>query len=119
MKFLLKFELSLLFILTLQNPLTAQQDVTEKKDNIRIAHKTSFHSNILKERREFYVSLPSNYDKSVHDCPVIYVMDAEYLFDITQAIAKIRASRNYMPQSIVIGIVNNTGKRNDMPYFKR
>lgn len=85
----------------------------EKKDVV-IGHKRSFYSSILGEQRDFYVSLPPNYDASIHDYPVIYVMDAEYLFDLTQSIVKIRASRNYMPHSIVVGVVNNTGKRNDM-----
>lgn len=114
MKYLLKFELGLLLVFIWQSPLRAQQDVAEKKDDISIGNKTSFYSTILGERREFYISLPSNYNSSVHDYPVIYVMDAEYLFDFTQSVVKIRAGRNYMPQSIVVGIVNNTGKRNDM-----
>ena len=71
-------------------------------------------SEVLNEDRKLLVSLPSNYDKSVHDYPVIYVMDAEFLFDLTQAMVNIRAQRNYMPQSIIVGIVNNTGKRSDM-----
>jgi len=71
-------------------------------------------SEILNEERELLISLPVNYDRNVHDYPVIYVMDAEFLFDLTQSIVKIRAERNYMPRSIIVGIVNNTGKRNDM-----
>ncbi len=41
-------------------------------------------------------------------------MDAEYLFEITSSIVKIKASRNEMPESIIVGIPNNTGKRSDM-----
>lgn len=114
MKYILKLKLYLLFILVLQSSLNAQENTTLKKEDVSIAHKTSFYSDVLEEDREFYVSLPDNYDISVHDYPVIYVMDAEYLFDVTQAMVKIRASRNYMPHSIVVGVLNNTGKRNDM-----
>ncbi|TJY35931.1 alpha/beta hydrolase [Pontimicrobium aquaticum] len=71
-------------------------------------------SAVLNEDRQLLISLPKNYDNSVHDYPVIYVLDAEFLFDVTQSIVKIRAERNYMPRSIIVGIVNNTGKRNDM-----
>lgn len=71
-------------------------------------------SEILNEERQLLISLPVNYDRNIHDYPVIYVMDAEFLFDLTQSIVKIRAERNYMPRSIIVGIVNNTGKRNDM-----
>ncbi len=41
-------------------------------------------------------------------------MDAEYLFEITNSIATIKASRNEMPESIIVGMPNNTGKRSDM-----
>ena len=71
-------------------------------------------SAILNEDRQLLISLPVNYDRNIHDYPVIYVMDAEFLFDVTQSIVKIRAERNYMPRSIIVGITNNTGKRNDM-----
>jgi enterochelin esterase-like enzyme len=67
---------------------------------------------ILNEDRQLLVSLPVNYDRNIHNYPVIYVMAAEFLFDITQSIVKIRVERNYMPRSIVVGITNNTGKRN-------
>ncbi len=71
-------------------------------------------SKVLNEDRQLLISLPANYDRNIHDYPVIYVMDAEFLFDLTQSIVKIRAERNYMPRSIIVGITNNTGKRNDM-----
>ncbi len=71
-------------------------------------------SEILNEDRKVLISLPKNYDRNIHDYPVIYVMDAEFLFDVTQSIVKIRAERNYMPRSIIVGITNNTSKRNDM-----
>lgn len=72
------------------------------------------NSKILGEYREIYVSLPENYGNSAHHYPVVFVLDAEYLFELTNSIIKIQSSRNYMPESIVIGIPNNTGKRLDM-----
>jgi len=93
--------------------------IAQESNNIRIIDRNvgqtiTLHSSILNEERELNISLPINYDRNIHDYPVIYVMDAEFLFDVTQSIVKIRAERNYMPRSIIVGIVNNTGKRNNM-----
>lgn len=85
-----------------------------QKDQIVIGEKTSLHSEALGEEREVAISLPSNYGRNIHSYPVIIVLDAEYLFEVTNAIVKIKASRNEMPESIVVGIPNNTGKRYDM-----
>ena len=41
-------------------------------------------------------------------------MDGEFLFDLTRSMVEIRAARNYMPESIIVGITNNTGKRIEM-----
>jgi len=85
-----------------------------QKDKIIIGESTSLHSKILDEERKVFISLPSNYNRNVHSYPVIIVMDAEYLFEVTNAIIKIKASRNEMPESILVGIPNSTGKRYDM-----
>lgn len=74
----------------------------------------SLESSVLKETREIFVSLPESYRSSTHKYPVIYVLDAEFLFDLTRSSVAIRASRNYMPESIIVGIPNNTGKRLEM-----
>jgi len=97
---------------------SCQSDSSDKSeqpsDKIVIGERFSFFSNTLNEDRELLISLPSNYDRNIHDYPVITVMDAEYLFEITSAIVKIKTSRNEMPESIVVGIPNNTGKRYEM-----
>ncbi|NQX82484.1 MAG: hypothetical protein HRT66_10890 [Flavobacteriaceae bacterium] len=65
-------------------------------------------SKILGENREIYVSLPPNYDQNVHDYPIILVLDAEFMFDMTRSMTTLWASRNYMPESIIIGLPNPT-----------
>lgn len=100
---------SLILFLVVQ-AVTAQNSIHKRATDINVFIK----SKILKEERQLLISLPDNYQRGVHKYPVIYVMDAEFLFDFTQSIVKIRAARNYMPKSIIVGIVNNTGKRNDM-----
>ena len=93
---------------------TLSVNAQNQGDKIVIGESFSLYSEILNEDRSLFVSLPSNYNRNIHSYPVIIVMDAEYLFEITSSIVKIKSSRNEMPESIIVGIPNNTGKRSDM-----
>ncbi|MFS1523523.1 alpha/beta hydrolase [Microbulbifer sp. 2304DJ12-6] len=93
---------------------TFSSSAENHKDKIIIGESTRLYSDILGEERAVYISLPSNYHRNIHSYPVIIVMDAEYLFEAASAIVKIKVSRNEMPESIVVGIPNSTGKRYDM-----
>ncbi len=109
------FNLLIIFIFC-----SCQQNSTDKTptvtDKIVIGESFSLFSKVLNENRDIFISLPVNYDRNIHSYPVILVMDAEYLFEITNSIVKIKASRNEMPESIIIGIPNNTNKRYDMAF---
>ena len=72
------------------------------------------NSTILGHQRPIYLALPPNYDLSTRKYPVIFVLDAEFLFDITRSIVEIRAARNYMPESIIVGIPSLGERRYDM-----
>lgn len=104
--------LILLFFFSCQSNLTDKTQ--ESKDKIIIGERLSLSSTILDEDRDVLISLPLNYKRNIHSYPIIVVLDAEYLFEITNAIVKIKTSRNEMPESIIVGIPNNTGKRSDM-----
>ncbi len=108
----LLFPILLLLLISCQSNLTGSADSSNNK--IVIGENISLFSKILNEHRNVYISLPLNYDRNTHNYPTIIVFDAEYLFEITNSIVKIKSSRNEMPESIVIGIPNNTGKRYDM-----
>ncbi len=75
------------------------------------AQTLTIHSEILKETRTVFVALPPKYEENVHAYPIIYVLDADFLFDITRAITQLRAARNYMPESIIIGLPNSWEQR--------
>ncbi len=108
------FGLSLfLLFLSCQSPDLTDNAQSPGKE-IVIGERFSLFSKALNENRDIFISLPANYDRNVHSYPVIIVLDGEYLFEITNSIVKIKASRNEMPESIVVGIPNNTGKRYDM-----
>jgi|GEM_PF-1441536 len=77
--------------------------------------KFTFTSQVLNEDKEIYISLPDNYDSRNYYYPVIYVVEAEFLFNPTSMISKHMAMRNEIPQSIVIGIANGEHeKRQEM-----
>ena len=82
--------------------------------DIVIGKSFNLESKILNENREVFIALPSNYNRNINTYPIIVVLDAEYLFEITNSIVKIKTSRNEMLESIIVGIPNNTGKRYDM-----
>lgn len=90
---------------------TAQDSSSE---DIIIGKRLTIPSETLNEDREVLVSLPTNYNGNSYNYPIIVVLDADYLFEITRSIVNIKTSRNEMPASIIVGITNNTGKRYDM-----
>lgn len=65
--------------------------------------KLTIDSDILNEKREIWIGLPTNYDSTL-SYPTIYVLDAEDQFDITYAITKELAINDKIPNHIVIGI---------------
>lgn len=79
------------------------------------------HSATFDETRVLDIFVPDGYEHSNRDYPVIYVMDSDYLFDMTVAIAKNRWSRDLAPQSIIVGIhARNNHERFDyaMPMLR-
>lgn len=85
--------------------LPSQQDYSDN-DLITIGNKLKLHSKVLGEEKEIHVSLPHKYDERVHSYPVIFVLEAEFLFEPTSTITKFMAARSKMPQSIIIGLAN-------------
>ncbi len=82
-----------------------------------INDKFKLHSTLLGEEKEIYISLPHKYQEHVQNYPVVYVLEAEYLFDATKTITDYMASRSKMPESIVIGIANGAyDKRHEFNY---
>lgn len=100
-----------IFLFSVIQEATAQN---QSNNDIVIGESFTLSSKILNEDRDLYISLPLNYNRNIQNYPIIIVMDAEYLFEITNSIVKIKTSRNEMPESIIVGIPNNTGKRYDM-----
>lgn len=87
--------LCLLFISPRAYPQTDTCLVSVKK------HRLS--SEFLPDDREYWVSLPMHYD-STQSYPVLYVLDAEWRFDLIRPIAYDLAGNRQIPHHIIVGI---------------
>jgi uncharacterized protein len=65
--------------------------------------KHTIKSKYLNEERDYWVSLPLNYSDSLK-YPVIYVLDAEWRFELIKNIAYDLGANNKIMNSIIIGI---------------
>ncbi|WP_128331055.1 alpha/beta hydrolase [Apibacter sp. HY039] len=87
------------------------------QESIIIGEKYKIYSQILNEEREFWVYTPPEYKKGSSEYPVIYLIDGETNFHSLVAIQKAftKGMYNYMPESIIIGIVNTDRTRDLTP----
>ncbi|WP_084050269.1 alpha/beta hydrolase [Aquimarina macrocephali] len=100
-------------------PKDLQKETINSGEPIIIGQKFKIHSNVLGEEKEIYISLPHKYDERVHSYPVVYVLEAEFLFEAAGTITKYMAARSKMPQSIIIGLSNGEfEKRKELGYKK-
>lgn len=74
----------------------------------------SINSRILETERNYWVSLPSDYD-STNTYPVMYVLDAEWRFSLTNALEKDLSRDGKIPPHIVVGITH-PNRRLDMTF---
>lgn len=74
-------------------------------------------SEALNEKREIWVGLPNNFDPE-RKYPTLYVMDAEWQFEIAFAVTKELAANDKVPKHIVIGIpnVDNMTRTRDLTF---
>lgn len=77
-------------------------------------------SEILNEAREIWVSLPSNYYDTVYapaNYPVMYLLDPDLFFESMVAVrnALTGSHYSYLPEMIIIGIVNTDRSRDLTP----
>ena len=105
--FRLKFSFFLCFITIFG--LLAQEHAVD------IGQIKTIHSEILNEARQIAVYTPSDYNNSDQKYPVLYVLDGEWNFHYTSALAEKLAAAGDMPQTIVIGIINTNRNRDLTP----
>lgn len=93
--------------------------LSQNNHSIIIGEKVIINSKILGEEKEIYISLPHKYQERVHSYPVIFTLEAEFLFESVKTISSMMAARSKMPQSIVVGLLNGQfKKRHELGYKK-
>lgn len=84
----------------------------QNQDPIIIGQKYFIESKILNESREYWVYLPSDYNKSKYDYPVMYLLDGqEHFHQITGVVNHLSRLVPRMPRMIVVGIVSTDNDR--------
>ncbi len=80
-----------------------------------IGKKLSIESQVLNETRELIVHLPTNYQESKNDYPVLYLLDGRTHFEHAVAACNYLKSRGLAPDMIVVAIVNIDRTRDFSP----
>jgi len=79
---------------------------------ITIGQKYVIESEILNENREYWLYLPSDYDQSKYDYPVMYLLDGqEHFHQITGVVNHMSRLVQRMPRMIIVGIVSTDNDR--------
>nr|WP_321453037.1 alpha/beta hydrolase-fold protein [uncultured Carboxylicivirga sp.] len=91
-----------------------------KSQDICLGSKHHIYSNILKEDREYWVALPdSYYDTTLVevDYPVLYLLDGDRNYMAALAVQNdlSRGLYNYIPEMIIVGVLNTDRSRDLTP----
>src|SRR6266851_4613907 len=76
-------------------------------DTIACGDRSTLRSKILGEDRTVFVSVPVSYTRSTQRYPVLYLTDAQFEFDQSRSSAAFLARNLFIPEVIVVGVVNN------------
>lgn len=93
--------LNLLIIILLFSSKSHGQKALETRE---FGQTLSFQSKALAGERKLDIYLPDSYRFSTKTYPVIYLLDSDFLFDLTVSIMKTKWSRELAPEAIIIGV---------------
>ena len=99
-----------LFVLLAASPFVARAATP-----IAGAERFTLTSKVLGEERTLLVSFPDSYARTANRYPVLYLTDGETQFGHTSATASFLARNGFMPEVIVVGIVNTDRTRDLAP----
>ncbi len=81
-------------------------------DPIVIGHKHFIKSTMLNENREFWVYLPSDYNASLYNYPVLFLLDGqEHFHQATGLVNHMSRLVQKMPSMIVVGVISTDKDR--------
>lgn len=87
-----------------------------KSQNLMMSYADTLHSITYEEERSFRIALPSSYGKELK-FNVIYVLDADYLFDVVAANAIYLQTYDYIPPTAVVAVdYAIPGQRSDIGF---
>lgn len=86
--------------------LTAAASVPSAADTISGGERLTLSSKILSEERTVFVSLPASYERGAQRYPVLYLTDAQINFSHVRTTADFLARNGFMPEVIIVGVVN-------------
>ncbi|MDB4581589.1 alpha/beta hydrolase-fold protein [Draconibacterium sp.] len=99
-----------ILLLSITTNLYAQQSVELKQSG-----DVTIKSKILNEERTISIDLPGNYNFTDQKFPILYLLDGKGNFEHTLGAVNYLASRDYIPQTIVIAIHNIDRTRDFSP----
>ncbi|CAL2080425.1 conserved protein of unknown function [Tenacibaculum sp. 190524A02b] len=99
--------------------LMIKKETKQIEESIIIGKKIKVNSKILNQEKEIYLSLPHKYEEHIQCYPVVFVLEAEFLFEPTKAISSFLAARSKMPEAIIVGIPNDFHEQRHELGFKK
>lgn len=97
-------------LLLLRPPVAEAEPPTLSKSTRILGEVVEIDSKVLGERRQIYIRTPESYPTGGRSYPVLYVLDAEWHFDLATAnveyLSECSASDLLIPEMIVVGIIN-------------
>lgn len=73
---------------------------------IPAGEQVTLHSEVLKQDRTIFIALPASYNASTDRYPVLYLTDAQWMFDPARSTVLFGALEQMIPEMIVVGITN-------------
>lgn len=77
---------------------------TQTDNQLFFGEKNQIHSEILGEKRKYWVHLPMNYEKGTNDYPVLYITDGAEHFFLVSGLIEFMSSQFMIPEFIVVTI---------------
>lgn len=92
--------------------LTFDNSFGQKNEPITIGQRHINKSEVLNEDREYWVYLPSDYENSTYNYPVMYLLDGqEHFHEVTGLVNHMSKLVQRIPRMIIVGIISTENDR--------
>jgi pimeloyl-ACP methyl ester carboxylesterase len=105
---------AMIMILSSSLALSSQEAGRASKiSGVEIGDVFEMWSKQLNEKRTYSVSLPSSYDQSKAEYPLVVILDGESYFALAVGVCRFMSMNRLMPEAVVVGL-HNSDRRRDM-----